>query len=171
MERWHKLPWEPEVACGLHSSPAVEGEILNCWILLTLFPSSADFRAASLSLLEGIPPCYGGKADHRETGAGGCAGHWAQLLMALGSSVASAGKQLRAVRRAERNTGPWKSVLKRCLCPREMWNGIKSESSLSSQVKSHAMHNVKRFGELSKCGISEIQMDWRKTMLYFVCSS
>ena len=56
-----------------------EGLGLGCAIL------ECDFK------LERIPLCYGDKSGHRETGAGGYAGHWAQLVMALGSSVASAG--------------------------------------------------------------------------------
>lgn len=56
-----------------------EGPGLGCAVL------RCDFKLERISL------CFGEKSGHRGTGADGCAGHWAQLVAALGSSVASAG--------------------------------------------------------------------------------
>lgn len=61
-----------KIQCG-------EGPGLGCAIL------GCDFK------LERIPLCYGEKTDHEETRTGGYAEHWAQLVMVLGSNVASAG--------------------------------------------------------------------------------
>lgn len=84
---WHVLL----TCCGRRDgSPALEGNKVSkiqhgegpgfgCAVL------GCDFK------LERIPLCYGEKSGHKETGAGGCAGHRAQLITALGSSVASAG--------------------------------------------------------------------------------
>lgn len=61
------------------------------------------------------------------------------------------------------------SVLQRCSCPREMQSVIKSENSLPFQVRGLAMHEVKNFCELSEmCYFKEIQMDWRKTAVFFL---
>jgi len=56
-----------------------KGPGLGCAVL------GCDFK------LERIPLCCGEKSGHRGTRAGGYAGHQAWLIMALGSSVASAG--------------------------------------------------------------------------------
>lgn len=78
---------------GLHSSSAVEGEMAALTSALEGDKVSKMRHGKGLGLgsavlgcvlkLEEIPPCYGEKSDHREAGAGGCAGHWAQLPMAL----------------------------------------------------------------------------------------
>lgn len=181
-ERWHKSSfsrgqaesqgsvWPVFLTCRgrRDGSPALErnkvskiqhgqGLGLGCAIL------GCDFKH------ERIPPCYREKSGHRETGAGGCAGHWAQLVMALGSSGVSAGIWWATESSQERNRGPWMSVWQRCSCPREMQNVIKSENSLPFQVRGLAMHEVKNFCEPSEmCYFKEIQMDWRKTVVFFL---
>lgn len=66
---------EGDTVCKIHCG---EGIGLGCAVL------ECDFR------LERTPLCYREKTGDTETGAGGYRGHWAQLVMALHSSVPSA---------------------------------------------------------------------------------